>query len=81
MNNTPKSKYLLISIILFIISFSILLIFMLALALPYTERPLRHFPIPTPSPTPPDFTYLLPISKAVDSTQIFSITRFSEGHF
>ena len=53
-----KSKYLLMSITLFVLSLTILFMFTLALGLPYTERPLRDFPIPTPTPTPPAFTQL-----------------------
>jgi hypothetical protein len=56
MKNSPKSKYLLISITLFVLSLTILSMFMLALSLPYTERPLHNFPITTPTPTPPEFT-------------------------
>jgi hypothetical protein len=62
MNYLSRSNYLLVSIVLFILSLSILLMFMLALGLPYTERPLHTFPIPTVTATPADFSYSLPLS-------------------
>jgi len=57
MNNLSRNNYLLVSIVLFILSLSILLMFILALGLPYTERPLHTFPIPTVTATPADFSY------------------------
>ena len=80
MNYTPRSKYLLISITLFVLSLSILFMFMLALGLPYTEHPLRDFPIPTPSPTPPDFTYLLPFSQRPTDPALNILLNDQWGH-
>jgi hypothetical protein len=58
MKNSPKSKYLLICVALFVLALAILFMFMLALGLPYTERPLHNFPFTTPTATPADFTQI-----------------------
>jgi hypothetical protein len=80
MKNSPsRSKYLLMSITLFVLSLTILFMFMLALGLPYTERPLHDFPVPTPTPTPPEFTRLLRFSHYPTNPELNILINDQQG--
>lgn len=51
MSVSPRTRYLLISVALLLIAFSVILVLILATSLPYTTRPLQQFPL-TPTYTP-----------------------------
>ena len=78
-HSTSRCNYLLVCIILLVVARAILFMFLLALDLPYTERPLRKFPFTTPTAAPADFTRLPSISHQSANAELNIVIKDQHG--